>query len=45
MILFFNVENLNKKTLTQPVDGSSISTLQTLRFDVEFLLKTDPATW
>jgi galactokinase len=39
------VENLNKKTLTQLVDGSSISTLQTLRFDVEFLLKTDLATW
>jgi hypothetical protein len=27
------------------VDGSSISTLQTLRFDVELLLKTDIATW
>jgi hypothetical protein len=39
------VENFNKKkTLGQLVDGSSISTLQTFRFDVEFLLKTDPAT-
>jgi hypothetical protein len=44
-IRLIDTANLEKKTLQQLIDSTSISTLKLLKFDTEFLLHSNPKLW